>query len=61
MLINIYGNQEQFMEDYRRFLSKKLISNSSFEVSNELKDLEMLKKRFGETNVHKCEVMIRDV
>ncbi len=49
------------MEDYRHFLAKKLIGNQSFDVSNELTDLEMLKKRFGESNVHKCEVMIKDV
>mmetsp|Transcript_23539 Transcript_23539/g.41707 ORF Transcript_23539/g.41707 Transcript_23539/m.41707 type:complete len:596 (+) Transcript_23539:80-1867(+) len=61
MLINIYGSQEQFMDDYRDFLSRKLISNSKFDVNDEIKDIEMLKKRFGEFNVHKCEVMIQDV
>lgn len=61
MLINIYGSQEQFMDDYRDFLSKKLISNAKFDVNDEIKDIEMLKKRFGEFNVHKCEVMIQDV
>jgi len=61
MLINIYGSQEQFMEEYRAHLSKKLVNNTSFDVNSEIKDLEMLKKRFGETNVHKCEVMIQDV
>ena len=49
------------MEDYRTFLTKKLVSNETFNVDSELTDLEMLKKRFGEANVHKCEVMIRDV
>jgi anaphase-promoting complex subunit 2 len=61
MLINIYGSQEQFMDDYRNFLSRKLISNAKFDVNDEIKDIEMLKKRFGEFNVHKCEVMIQDV
>lgn len=61
MLINIYGSQELFMEEYRTYLSKKLVNNTQFEVGNEIKDLEMLKKRFGESNVHKCEVMIQDV
>lgn len=61
MLINIYGSQEQFMEEYRIHLSKKLVSNTEFEVVTEIKDLEMLKKRFGEANLHKCEVMIQDV
>ena len=61
MLINIYGSQEQFMEEYRTHLSKKLVSNTEFEVNVEIKDLEMLKKRFGEGNLHKCEVMIQDV
>lgn len=61
MLINIYGSQEHFMEEYRVFLSKKLVHNASFDVSSEIKDLEMLKKRFGESNVHKCEVMLQDV
>ena len=61
MLINIYGSQEQFMEEYRTHLSKKLVKNTEFDVVTEIKDLEMLKKRFGEGNLHKCEVMIQDV
>lgn len=61
MLINIYGSQEQFMEEYRIHLSKKLVNNTEFDVVVEIKDLEMLKKRFGEANLHKCEVMIQDV
>jgi anaphase-promoting complex subunit 2 len=61
MLINIYGSQEQFMEEYRTHLSKKLVKNTGFDVVTEIKDLEMLKKRFGEANLHKCEVMIQDV
>ena len=61
MLINIYGSQEQFMEEYRTHLSKKLVNNTEFDVVTEIKDLEMLKKRFGESNLHKCEVMIQDV
>lgn len=61
MLINIYGSQEQFMEEYRLHLFKKLVKNTKFDVVTEIKDLEMLKKRFGEGNLHKCEVMIQDV
>ncbi|CAG9335349.1 unnamed protein product [Blepharisma stoltei] len=61
MLINIYGSPELFMEEYRTYLCKKLWNNTQFEVGNEIKDLEMLKKRFGEGNVHKCEVMIQDI
>lgn len=61
MLINIYGSQEQFMEEYRMHLFKKLVKNTAFDVVTEIKDLEMLKKRFGEGNLHKCEVMIQDV
>lgn len=49
------------MDEYRKYLSKRLVSNPSFDASSELKDLEMLRKRFGENNVLKCEVMLRDV
>jgi len=61
MLVNIYGSPEQFMDDYRAFLGQKLVDARDFQASAELKDLEMLKKRFGEANVHKCEVMLQDV
>lgn len=61
MLVNIYGSPEQFMDDYRAFLGQKLVEARDFQASAELKDLEMLKKRFGEANVHKCEVMLQDV
>ena len=61
MLVNIYGSPEQFMDDYRIYLAQKLIDTRDFQANTELKDLEMLKKRFGEVNVHKCEVMLQDL
>ena len=49
------------MDEYRKYLSEKLYSNSDYDISNEIRDIERLKKRFGEGNVQKCEVMLHDV
>ena len=35
------------------------VSNESYET--ELRSLELMKLRFGDDSLHKCEVMLRDI
>lgn len=63
MLVGIYGSKELFVNEYRKMLSKKLLSNPHVgaDLDLEYRTLELLKQRFGEDSLHKCEVMLKDI
>ena len=60
-LINIYGSKELFINEYRNMLAERLLSKVGYDVTREMHTLELLKIRFGEASLHKCEVMLKDV
>ena len=60
-LVNIYGSQELFVNEYRNLLADRILSSFSYDTARELRNLELLKLRFGESQLHQCEVMLKDV
>ncbi|XP_064089361.1 anaphase-promoting complex subunit 2-like [Macrobrachium nipponense] len=63
MLVNIYGSKDVFITEYRTILADRILSQFSYDTEREIRYLEHLKVRFGETVtlLHKCEVMVKDV
>lgn len=61
MLINIYGSKELFVNEYRTLLADRLLTTFSYNTEKEIRYLELLKLRFGESQLHYCEVMLKDV
>ncbi|XP_023245836.1 anaphase-promoting complex subunit 2 [Copidosoma floridanum] len=61
MLIGIYGSQDLFVSEYRTLLADRLLSQLNYQTDRELRHLELLKRRFGEQQLHHCEVMIKDI
>ena len=62
ILVSIYKNfTDLFVSEYRSLLAEKLLSNLTYTSDQEIKILELLKIRFGEDNLHACEVMLRDL
>ena len=61
MLVNIYGSKSLFVKEYRKLLSDRLLLNQHFDTEEEIRNLEFLKIRFGESELHNCEVMLKDV
>ncbi len=61
LLTNIYGTKELFLSAYRSMLGERLIRRIDFDCSKELKTLELLKVRFGDSALHSAEIMMRDV
>jgi anaphase-promoting complex subunit 2 len=47
-LVNIYGSQDAFLKVYKSMLEERLISGSKYSNDNEVKNLELMKLRFGE-------------
>ncbi|XP_058462481.1 anaphase-promoting complex subunit 2 [Malaya genurostris] len=61
MVVDIYGSKELFVNEYRNLLAERLLSQLDSNPEKELRNLELLKLRFGETMLHSCEVMLKDI
>nr|XP_006818421.1 PREDICTED: anaphase-promoting complex subunit 2-like [Saccoglossus kowalevskii] len=61
MLVNIYGSRELFVNEYRTLLADRILSSFNYDTAREIRYLELLKLRFGESQLHYCEVMLKDV
>lgn len=61
ILVNIFGSKDLFVSEYRALLADRILSNYSYDVSNERRYLELLKRRFGESHLHFCDIMLKDV
>lgn len=61
MLINVYGSKELFVNEYRTLLADRLLAQSVIHTEREIRYLELLKLRFGESQLHFCEVMLKDI
>lgn len=47
-LVNIYGSQDAFLKVYKSMLEERLLSGTEFKQETELKNLELMKLRFGD-------------
>lgn len=61
MLVGIYGSKDLFVNEYRIMLADKLLNNLEYNTDKEIHNLELLKLRFGESTLHQCEVMVKDI
>lgn len=61
MLVNVYGSKELFVNEYRTLLADRLLSHYSCDTEKEIRYLELLKLRFGDSQLHYCEVMLKDI
>lgn len=61
LLVNVYGSKELFVNEYRTLLADRLLAQNNINTEKEIKYLELLKIRFGETQLHFCEVMLKDI
>ncbi|XP_022094921.1 anaphase-promoting complex subunit 2-like [Acanthaster planci] len=61
MLVNIYGSRELFVNEYRGLLADRILTGFNYDTARELRYLELLKLCFGESQLHHCEVMLKDV
>lgn len=61
MLVNIYGSKELFVKEYGNLLADRILTHFNYDTEKEIRYLELLKLRFGESQLHFCEVMLKDV
>ncbi|CAH1389815.1 unnamed protein product [Nezara viridula] len=61
MLVTVYGSKEMFVHEYRNLLADRLLTQYSYNTEKEIRYLELLKLRFGDSQLHYCEVMLKDI
>jgi anaphase-promoting complex subunit 2 len=61
ILVNIYGSKDSFLNVYKSMLEERFLSGNVIKQDNEIKNLELMKLRFGDPSLHSCDVMIRDI
>ncbi|KAL5285967.1 ANAPC2 family protein [Megaselia abdita] len=61
MVVDIYGSKDLFVSEYRNLLADRLLTQLDFVPDKEIRNLELLKLRFGENLLHNCEVMLKDI
>jgi len=61
MLVNIYGTRDLFVSEYRQLLAERLLTKFSFDTHRDVRHVELLKLRFGDSLLHNCEVMLKDI
>ncbi|KAI9239723.1 MAG: hypothetical protein BYD32DRAFT_410425 [Podila humilis] len=61
VLASIYDTNDRFIKEFQSILSDRLLQATDFQVDREIRQLELLKLRFGEVDLHHCEVMLADI
>lgn len=61
LLVSIYGSKEIFINEYKTVLADRLLHQLNYNTVREIRNVELLKLRFGESHMHYCEVMLKDV
>lgn len=62
ILVNIYETKDLFVEEYQKLLSQRLLTKyDECNLDSELRNLELLTLRFSDCELHRCEVMLKDV
>jgi len=60
-LVNLYGSQEAFINEYQNMLGEKLVGGKPYNIDEEIKNLELLKAKFGDTYLQNCQIIVRDI
>ncbi|XP_058031243.1 anaphase-promoting complex subunit 2 [Ahaetulla prasina] len=61
LLVSIYGSKDLFINEYRTLLADRLLHQCNYSAEREIRNVELLKLRFGEAQMHYCEVMLKDM
>lgn len=59
-LINALGSQDIFIKEFQLIVAERLLSNQP-SFTQETKVLKLLKKRFGDSALQNCDVMLKDI
>lgn len=61
ILVDVYDSKDMFVEEYQRLLSQRFLTAFDCNADFERRNLELLTLKFGESDLHACEVMLQDM
>ena len=61
ILMNFYGSQEAFIKEYQNMLTEKFLGIQEYQLDEEIKNIELLKLRFGENILQNCSIIVKDI
>jgi anaphase-promoting complex subunit 2 len=61
ILVDLYGSEEGFLEEYQNDLAIKYLLDKDIDAKNLAMEIELVKQRFGEYNISRCDVLMKDV
>ncbi|KAI5480345.1 anaphase-promoting complex subunit 2 [Pseudohyphozyma bogoriensis] len=61
LLVSIYDTKDVFIKELQVLLAQRLLAIKDYALDREIKNVEILKMRFGEASLQGCEVMIKDL
>lgn len=61
LLLGIYGSKDVFVKEYTTMLAEKLFAITDFNTDTQLRNVELLKLKFGESSLQNCEIMLKDM
>ncbi|KAJ1927769.1 Anaphase-promoting complex subunit 2, partial [Linderina macrospora] len=61
LLVSIFDNKDMFVEEFEKHLAQQLLECADYEAQREIRQVEMMKLRFGDEALERCEVMLKDL
>jgi anaphase-promoting complex subunit 2 len=61
LLLNVYGSISSFVSQLEKEIARRVETEGGFTFDNEMRAVELLKRRFGSQSFLNCEVILRDV
>ncbi|ORX66771.1 hypothetical protein DL89DRAFT_269815 [Linderina pennispora] len=61
LLVSIFDTKDVFVEEFEKHLAHQLLLCADYETQREIKQVEMMKLRFGDEALERCEVMLKDL
>jgi anaphase-promoting complex subunit 2 len=61
VLVGLYGSQEAFISEYQNMMAEKLMGAKDYNIDEEIRNIELLKMRFGESALQVCNIIVKDV
>ncbi|KAI9506348.1 anaphase promoting complex subunit 2 [Coemansia spiralis] len=61
LLVSIYDTKDVFVHEFEKYLEQQLLYCTEYNTEREIKQVEMMKLRFGDHALERCEVMLKDI
>ncbi|KAJ2878660.1 Anaphase-promoting complex subunit 2, partial [Coemansia asiatica] len=61
LLVSVFDSKDVFVQEFETYLARSLLRHMEYDKAREIRQVEMMKLRFGDRALEKCEVMLKDL